>query len=128
MLHGVELGEGDLFSLEVFGENLAYGGDPRTQVLEPDETESLYREAGRDLVTLVTCTPLGLNTHRILVTAERTFEEYDAPKFSPWESFDLPMHGWALILSPALLLQIICLRRTTAKQAGGSVKIADTRR
>lgn len=125
--HLDELGEGDVFSIEVFGENRTYEVT-RTQVVEPDETESLYPEAGRDLVTLVTCTPLGLNTHRILVTAERTFEESEAPEFSPWEPFELPMPWWALILSLALLLQIIYRRRTKAKQAGGTVKIAGTRR
>ncbi len=40
-------------------------------VVEPDASEAIWPEPDRDLITLVTCTPLGINTHRILVTAER---------------------------------------------------------
>lgn len=61
---------GDTFTIEVFGEVLTYRVF-ETRVVEPDQTESLFPQRGRDLVTLVTCTPLGINTHRILVTAER---------------------------------------------------------
>ncbi|WP_449278835.1 class C sortase [Leucobacter sp. GX24907] len=62
--------KGDRFVIEVFGEVLTYQVIT-TQVVQPDETESLYPQIGEDLVTLVTCTPLGINTHRILVTGER---------------------------------------------------------
>lgn len=61
---------GDTFTIEVFGEVLTYQVR-ETYVVQPDETETLYAQRGRDLVTLVTCTPLGINSHRILVTAER---------------------------------------------------------
>lgn len=61
---------GDQFSFETFGEVLVYSVTS-TKVVAPQETETLRQEAGKDLVTLVTCTPLGINTHRILVTAER---------------------------------------------------------
>lgn len=61
---------GDTFTVEVFGEVLTYRVRD-TQVVAPDETETLYPFAGEDLVTLVTCTPLGINSHRILVTGER---------------------------------------------------------
>lgn len=62
--------KGDLFTIEVFGEVLSYRVFD-TRVVEPSETQTLYPEYGRDLVTLVTCTPLGINSHRILVTGER---------------------------------------------------------
>ena len=58
---------GDRFTVEVFGEVLTYEVRD-VVVVEPEETEHLSVEAGRDLVTLVTCTPLGINSHRILVT------------------------------------------------------------
>ncbi|WP_366181153.1 class C sortase [Actinomyces timonensis] len=64
------VGVGDTFTLEVFGEVLSYQVI-ETKVVAPEETESLRADPDRDLVTLVTCTPLGINTHRILVTAER---------------------------------------------------------
>jgi len=61
---------GDRFILTTFGRVLAYEVTAR-RVVEPTDTAALRQEAGRDLVTLVTCTPLGVNTHRILVTGER---------------------------------------------------------
>lgn len=61
---------GDTFTVEVFGEVLTYQVR-QTQVVEPTDTETLYPVLGEDLITLVTCTPLGINTQRILVTGER---------------------------------------------------------
>lgn len=61
---------GDTFTLETFGEVLTYRVRDVITV-EPDQTETLHQEVGEDLVTLITCTPLGVNTHRILVTGER---------------------------------------------------------
>ncbi len=65
-----ELSLGDAFQIEVFGQVLSYRVI-ETKVIEPENTESLYPRYGEDLVTLVTCTPLGINSHRILVTGER---------------------------------------------------------
>lgn len=65
-----EVEVGDRFTIEVFGEVLVYRVI-ETRVVEPDDTQALEPQYGRDLVTLVTCTPLGINSHRILVTGER---------------------------------------------------------
>ncbi|MGO3146060.1 MAG: class C sortase [Leucobacter sp.] len=65
-----KLSIGDTFQIEVFGEVLTYSIF-ETKVVDPENTESLYPRLGEDLVTLVTCTPLGINSHRILVTAQR---------------------------------------------------------
>ncbi len=64
--------DGDSLIIEVFGEVLTYRVTS-TKVVEPEETEALRTEAGKDLLTLVTCTPLGINTHRILLTGERIY-------------------------------------------------------
>lgn len=61
---------GETFVLEVFGEVLTYRVT-ETQTVLPDETQALRPVYGEDLVTLVTCTPLGINTHRYLVTGVR---------------------------------------------------------
>ncbi len=61
---------GDYFVLEVLGEDLAYR-ITSTEVVLPSETSSLAIQEGKDLVTLVTCTPYGVNSHRLLVHAER---------------------------------------------------------
>jgi sortase A len=61
---------GDYFVIHVLDQDLAYRVYEKETVL-PDQTESLAVQQGRDLVTLVTCTPYGVNTHRLLVHAER---------------------------------------------------------
>lgn len=61
---------GDYFIIQVLGEDHAYRIYDIETVL-PDETQSLVIQPDRDLVTLVTCTPYGVNTHRLLVHAER---------------------------------------------------------
>lgn len=104
--HLDQLEIGDAFTLEVFGEVLTYGV-VETLVVEPDETETLYPQRGRDLVTLVTCTPLGINSHRILVTAERVLptpaediatagRRPDVPSF-PW--WTLGLAGTVVLLT-----------------------------
>ncbi|EHF02013.1 hypothetical protein HMPREF1008_01108 [Olsenella sp. oral taxon 809 str. F0356] len=64
------LAVGDYFVIQVLGEDHAYRVYSVETVL-PEETSSLVIEPGRDLCTLVTCTPYGVNTHRLLVHAER---------------------------------------------------------
>jgi len=61
---------GDIFTIHVLNEILTYQVYEIVTVL-PHEVDSLKIEAGRDLCTLVTCTPYGVNTHRLLVKAER---------------------------------------------------------
>ncbi len=66
---------GDYFVLQVLDEDLAYRVTS-TEVVLPDDTSSLAIQKGKDLVTLVTCTPYGVNSHRLLIHAERC----DVPK------------------------------------------------
>nr|WP_245788015.1 class C sortase [Tessaracoccus bendigoensis] len=61
---------GDTFTVSVLDQVLTYRVF-ETQVIEPDQTKAILADPDRDMVTLVTCTPLGINSHRILVTAER---------------------------------------------------------
>lgn len=65
-----KLAEGDRFFLNILGEVLTYEVDQILTVL-PDELESLRIEEGEDYCTLVTCTPYGINTHRLLVRGHR---------------------------------------------------------
>lgn len=66
-----EMEEGDLFFLHVLGDTLAYQVDQISVVL-PDDTSGIQIEEGKDYVTLLTCTPYGVNSHRLLVRGERT--------------------------------------------------------
>lgn len=65
-----QLVKGDVFYIHVLGEALAYKVDQIATVL-PGDTSLLQIEDGQDLVTLVTCTPFGVNTHRLLVRGHR---------------------------------------------------------
>ena len=66
-----ELEVGDTFYIYVLNQTLKYE-IYETEVIEPEDISELTIEDGRDLITLVTCTPYGVNTHRLLVKAERT--------------------------------------------------------
>ncbi|WP_084516029.1 class C sortase [Microbacterium luticocti] len=94
---------GDTFTIAVFGEVLTYRV-ANTQVVDPDQTQSLNPVPGKDLVTLVTCTPLGINSQRILVTGERVtptpvhdVEAAQAPPAGPGFPW------WALVLAAVLV-------------------------
>jgi sortase A len=76
-----QMEEGDLFYLHVLDEVLAYRVDQKKVVL-PDETDDLGIVEGKDYVTLVTCTPYGINTHRLLVRGERTTYEPQTISFT----------------------------------------------
>ncbi len=112
-----QLGPGDVFSIEVQGQVLAYEVES-TQVVAPEEQEALYPQQGRDLMTLVTCTPLGINTHRILVTgvrieptpseiAEDALSDSQLPRF-PW---------WAVAAGVATLCVFWFLWRSGLRDA-----------
>lgn len=68
---------GDRFRLGVLDQVLTYEVD-QILIVEPQDTEALLIEEGKDLCTLVTCTPYGINTHRLLVRGHRVETEKDA--------------------------------------------------
>ena len=61
---------GDTFSLHVLNETLTYRVE-KMQRMAPDELKNLRIEEGQELCTLMTCTPYGINTHRLVVTGRR---------------------------------------------------------
>ena len=65
-----QIEEGDIFLLKILGETLTYEVDQILTVL-PEEMEALNLARGEDYCTLVTCTPYGVNTHRLLVRGTR---------------------------------------------------------
>lgn len=64
------LKEDDIFYIHVLGETLAYQVD-QMKVVEPSDVSDLYINAEKDYVTLITCTPYGVNSHRLLVRGTR---------------------------------------------------------
>ena len=72
-----KLEEGDIFLLRVLDETLTYEVD-QILIVEPEETEALEIEEGKDYCTLVTCTPYGINSHRLLVRGHRVENQASA--------------------------------------------------
>lgn len=96
-----KLDMGDTFTIESYKQNLTYRvSDIRT--ILPDETEHLVVQEGRQLVTLITCTPIGINTHRLAVTGELipTPETEEKARERP----ELPGFPWWIPLAAAAVL------------------------
>jgi sortase A len=68
---------GDLFMFRVLDEILTYEVD-QILIVEPHETEALLIQQGKDLCTLITCTPYGVNSHRLLVRGHRVENQEEA--------------------------------------------------
>ena len=110
-----KLREGDTFSVTLLDETLTYEVY-ETETVTPDNVSSLGIQGGKDLVTLVTCTPRGVNTHRLLVHGTRvpTPEEPEAAPTPALQAVNLSWEylaiGGAVILL-ALLVLILGIRR-----------------
>ena len=114
---------GDIFFLDVLGEKLAYQVDQIKTVL-PYDTTFLQTEIGNDLCTLVTCTPFGVNTHRLLVRGTRIpYEEAEViveekleteePVKSTWEQQYLQgiIIGISAVVILGLGIMVFCIVR-----------------
>ena len=94
----IELIEGDTFKIHVLDETFTYQVDD-IKVIEPEEIESLLPVEGKDYVTLVTCTPYGVNSHRLLVRGERIA---NAPEQVKTKVEEVPF-PWELMMVVTLL-------------------------
>ncbi len=97
-----QISKGDTFTLEVFGEVLTYRVF-ETQVVAPSETRAIEAMEGKDLATLVTCTPLGINSHRILVTGERVIPTPARDKANAGKASQLPRFPWWAVIAAGTL-------------------------
>lgn len=113
-----EVKEGDLFFLHTLGKDLAYRVI-EIEVVLPEETQDLLIRKGKDLVTLITCTPYGVNSHRLFVTGIRTKytpEEKenakdDRSKDSQW----MNAYKKAAIIGLAIAIAMIVLLKSFSK-------------
>lgn len=76
-----QLAEGDLFVIRTLDEVLTYEVD-RILIVLPSELQALAAEEGKDLCTLVTCTPYGVNSHRMLVRGHRVDNQSEAVRLT----------------------------------------------
>ena len=94
-----ELKNNDIFSIRILDKILTYQVDD-IRIILPEEIESLLPVDGKDYVTLVTCTPYGINSHRLLVRGERI---PNAPEQMVSEIEEVPF-PWKLVAMVALAL------------------------
>ena len=115
----------DQFYIDILGDTLAYKVI-NIEVVEPDDVSSLSIQDEKDLVTLVTCTPYGINSHRLLVTGERTEyikDEHDAYKVSgdtEWmKSYERAiLIGLALVIALFVISKFVKLIRSKISVGG----------
>ncbi len=91
---------GDTFTITVLGETLTYRAI-ELQTILPENTGSLIIQKDKDLVTLVTCTPLGINTHRYLVTGERVSPTPLSDVEAGQEIPQVPRFPWWAVIIPS---------------------------
>ncbi|MDP9800455.1 sortase A [Arcanobacterium wilhelmae] len=99
--------KGDSIYIDVAGEKLRYVVSG-TEVVLPDEAENLYKVEGRDLLTLITCTPYGVNSHRLLVHAERAPMD-DAGKAALEDGVGTTIQWWMWAFGGVALLAVLAL-------------------
>lgn len=110
---------GDRFTVSVLDQVLTYEVT-ETQVISPDDTQAIMAEPGQDLITLITCTPLGINSHRILVTAERVTPTPEADIVAAAVMPDIPgFPWWAVIFGATVLVAGTYIVTAIRKRNGG---------
>ena len=109
----VDLRQGDEFYLEILDETLAYRVNA-IEVVLPDDVSSLQRESDQDKVTLVTCTPYGVNSHRLLVTGERI--PYVAREEQNFEDEKTQFPWWIIIIVVAIITLVLIIGRKKGKE------------
>lgn len=114
------LEEGDIFMLRVLDEVLTYEVD-QILIVEPQDTAALQIEEGKDYCTLVTCTPYGINTHRLLVRGHR-IENIDESVRVTSDAIQIdPLIVAPIVATPILfiLLILVLLPKRSKKREGG---------
>ena len=119
--HLDKLEKGDTFLLCILDEVLTYEVD-QILIVEPQETAALQIEPGKDYCTLVTCTPYGINTHRLLVRGHRidTVQAASAIRITADAIQIEPLLVTPIVALPILLvLLMILLRPKKPRNHGG---------
>ena len=114
----IDMKKGDEVFVTTFGETMKYKVHG-IEVVLPDETESLEAKPGKDLLSLITCTPYGINSHRLLVHAHRVpLTENDTAKLEETGGFIMQWWMWLVIaLAILLLLMVAWWARRQARAA-----------
>ncbi|MFY9262156.1 MAG: class C sortase [Arcanobacterium sp.] len=109
--------EGDLILIEVLGETLAYQVD-QIKVVEPDEIGDLTKIEGHDYLTLFTCTPYGVNSHRLLVRGERVEYTPEIADIAEQEISPFRVEPWMWFALAGAIAGIVILVVVIRKERG----------
>lgn len=101
-----KLTEGDTFSISILNETLTYEVD-QIRIVEPTDLSNLQIEDGRDYCTLVTCTPLGINTHRLLVRGHRIANVNGDADVTADALQIRPLYIMPFVMAPMVVLLIV---------------------
>lgn len=103
-----KLTEGDIFILRILDRTITYQVD-QILIVNPDDTTALNIIEGKDLCTLVTCTPYGINSHRLLVRGHRIENIEETPPINVVSEAGLidPIIVAPIVAAPMLLLLLI---------------------
>lgn len=118
-----KLSEGDYFLINVLDEVLTYEVD-QIRIVEPQETKELLIQEGKDLCTLVTCTPYGVNSHRLLVRGHRVdnLEEAQTVRVTADAVIVEKLVVAPFVLIPILLVTVVILLVPKRKKTRRNVK------
>ena len=116
-----QLSEGDLFVIRTLDEVLTYEVD-RILIVLPGEVQSLGIEEGKDLCTLVTCTPYGVNSHRMLVRGHRVDNQSEAVRLTADAIRIDPLLVAPIAAVPLLLALLLLLAVTPGKKRRSGTK------
>lgn len=111
------LKKGDYFYFDVQGKTLRYRVF-RINVVEPNDIRLLRREKGRDLATLITCTPYGINTHRLLVTGYRVLPD---PANVPGDHMQWPLWMTLFVISMVMSAVLMAMMLVASLQKKNGV-------
>ena len=111
---------GDKFIVRVLDEVLTYKVD-QILIVEPTDVSTLMIESGKDLCTLVTCTPYGVNSHRLLVRGHRVENQEDAQAVRVTSD---AIQIEPLIVAPAVALPMLLVLLVILLASGGKTKSA----
>ena len=118
-----EMKKGDLFFIHVLDKKLAYRVD-RITVVKPEDTRNLQIIDGEDHVTLLTCTPYGVNDHRLLVRGKRTryHEKEEQTKERPHHSQWMEVYKQAILIGLLIVFSLVGSRKMYGRIKGRKKK------
>lgn len=109
-----KLAEGDLWTMTVLDHTVTYEVD-QIRIVDPNDLSEIMIESGKDYATLVTCTPYGINTHRLLVRGHRV-PNVNGEADTATDALQIkPMHVAPFLAVPILIALLIWMLKQTAQ-------------